>query len=130
MWCQHWWMQYLFESRNDVIVMPCGHTIHKSCLNEMREHFQWVLTELQVYFFLHLFLNIVFILVFDCVSGSHALSVQSRSVICQRFGRNWTWRLLLHQCLSHIKTKWSVFFPPIWWLFILRVCLRVSAQNK
>ncbi|XP_024630996.1 probable E3 ubiquitin-protein ligase RZFP34 isoform X1 [Medicago truncatula] len=33
--------EYLFESRNDVIVMPCGHTIHKSCLNEMREHFQF-----------------------------------------------------------------------------------------
>ncbi|PNX82268.1 RING finger and CHY zinc finger domain-containing protein 1-like, partial [Trifolium pratense] len=33
--------EYLFESRNDVIVMPCGHTIHKSCLNEMREHYQY-----------------------------------------------------------------------------------------
>ncbi|KAG4931177.1 hypothetical protein JHK86_048138 [Glycine max] len=33
--------EYLFESRNDVTVMPCGHTIHKSCLNEMREHFQY-----------------------------------------------------------------------------------------
>ncbi|XP_020202157.1 probable E3 ubiquitin-protein ligase RZFP34 [Cajanus cajan] len=33
--------EYLFESRNDVTVMPCGHTMHKSCLNEMREHFQY-----------------------------------------------------------------------------------------
>ncbi|CAJ1972148.1 unnamed protein product [Sphenostylis stenocarpa] len=33
--------EYLFESRNDITVMPCGHTIHKSCLNEMREHFQY-----------------------------------------------------------------------------------------
>ncbi|CAL5206388.1 unnamed protein product [Lathyrus oleraceus] len=33
--------EYLFDSRNDVIVMPCGHTIHKSCLNEMREHYQY-----------------------------------------------------------------------------------------
>ncbi|KAG5562658.1 hypothetical protein RHGRI_005398 [Rhododendron griersonianum] len=34
-------VQYLFESRNDVIVMPCGHTIHKSCLKEMQEHYQY-----------------------------------------------------------------------------------------
>ncbi|XP_047154307.1 probable E3 ubiquitin-protein ligase RZFP34 isoform X1 [Vigna umbellata] len=33
--------EYLFESVNDVLVLPCGHTIHKSCLNEMREHFQY-----------------------------------------------------------------------------------------
>ncbi|KAI8568877.1 hypothetical protein RHMOL_Rhmol02G0234600 [Rhododendron molle] len=33
-------VQYLFESRYDVIVMPCGHTIHKSCLKEMQEHYQ------------------------------------------------------------------------------------------
>ncbi|CAK9164525.1 unnamed protein product [Ilex paraguariensis] len=32
---------YLFESRNDVTVMPCGHTIHKNCLKEMQEHFQY-----------------------------------------------------------------------------------------
>lgn len=33
--------EYLFESVNDVLVLPCGHTIHKSCLNEMGEHFQY-----------------------------------------------------------------------------------------
>lgn len=33
--------EYLFESVNDVSVLHCGHTIHKSCLNEMREHFQY-----------------------------------------------------------------------------------------
>ncbi|GFY88853.1 CHY-type/CTCHY-type/RING-type zinc finger protein [Actinidia rufa] len=33
--------EYLFESRNDVTVMPCGHTIHQSCLKEMQEHCQY-----------------------------------------------------------------------------------------
>ncbi|CAI9094392.1 OLC1v1030118C2 [Oldenlandia corymbosa var. corymbosa] len=33
--------EYLFESRNDVIVMPCGHTIHRNCLEEMQEHSQF-----------------------------------------------------------------------------------------
>ncbi|XP_057720465.1 probable E3 ubiquitin-protein ligase RZFP34 isoform X1 [Arachis stenosperma] len=33
--------EYLFESRNDVTVMPCGHTIHKSCLKEMGEHHKY-----------------------------------------------------------------------------------------
>ncbi|KAM7459423.1 hypothetical protein LguiA_036417 [Lonicera macranthoides] len=33
--------EYLFESRNDVIAMPCGHTIHKNCLKEMQEHYQY-----------------------------------------------------------------------------------------
>lgn len=33
-------LQFLFESRNDVTVMPCGHTIHKHCLKEMRDHLQ------------------------------------------------------------------------------------------
>ncbi|KAL3498352.1 hypothetical protein ACH5RR_041084, partial [Cinchona calisaya] len=36
--------EYLFESRNDVIVMPCGHTIHKDCFEEMQEHCQYVCT--------------------------------------------------------------------------------------
>ncbi|CAL5326807.1 unnamed protein product [Camellia sinensis] len=31
---------YLFESRNDVTVMPCGHTIHESCLKDMHEHYR------------------------------------------------------------------------------------------
>lgn len=33
--------EYLFESINDVTVMPCGHTIHKNCLKEMQEHYQY-----------------------------------------------------------------------------------------
>ncbi|KAI4376941.1 hypothetical protein MLD38_014642 [Melastoma candidum] len=33
--------EYLFESRNDVTVLPCGHTIHQSCLDEMRGHYQY-----------------------------------------------------------------------------------------
>jgi len=32
--------QYLFESTNDVSVLPCGHTIHVKCLKEMEEHCQ------------------------------------------------------------------------------------------
>ncbi|KAI7996589.1 putative E3 ubiquitin-protein ligase RZFP34 [Camellia lanceoleosa] len=32
--------EYLFESRNDVTVMPCGHTIHGSCLKDMHEHYR------------------------------------------------------------------------------------------
>ncbi|PHT59524.1 hypothetical protein CQW23_01887 [Capsicum baccatum] len=32
--------EYLFESVNDVTVLPCGHTIHKNCLKEMQEHYQ------------------------------------------------------------------------------------------
>ncbi|KAI3468263.1 hypothetical protein Pfo_024926 [Paulownia fortunei] len=32
--------EYLFESRHDVIAMPCGHTIHKTCLEEMQEHYR------------------------------------------------------------------------------------------
>ncbi|CAL5442183.1 unnamed protein product [Camellia sinensis] len=38
--------EYLFESRNDVTVMPCGHTIHESCLKDMHEHYRqsvWIL---------------------------------------------------------------------------------------
>ncbi|KAF9607595.1 hypothetical protein IFM89_037523 [Coptis chinensis] len=33
--------EYLFESRNDITVMPCGHTIHMNCLKEMRQHLQY-----------------------------------------------------------------------------------------
>ncbi|TQD81325.1 hypothetical protein C1H46_033139 [Malus baccata] len=33
--------EFLFETRDDVTVMPCGHTIHKNCLNEMRDHYQY-----------------------------------------------------------------------------------------
>lgn len=47
-WTPHTWypnldVQFLFESRNDVTVLPCGHTIHTDCFKEMRDHFQWVL---------------------------------------------------------------------------------------
>ncbi|WVZ69042.1 hypothetical protein U9M48_017894 [Paspalum notatum var. saurae] len=33
--------EYLFESTNDVSVLPCGHTIHVECLKEMEEHCQF-----------------------------------------------------------------------------------------
>jgi RING finger/CHY zinc finger protein 1 len=33
--------EYLFESTNDVSVLPCGHTIHVKCLKEMEEHYQF-----------------------------------------------------------------------------------------
>ncbi|TVU35296.1 hypothetical protein EJB05_17180 [Eragrostis curvula] len=33
--------EYLFESTNDVSVLPCGHTIHVKCLKEMKEHYQF-----------------------------------------------------------------------------------------
>ncbi|KAG9145037.1 hypothetical protein Leryth_026291 [Lithospermum erythrorhizon] len=33
--------EYLFESRNDVSILPCGHTIHRNCLKEMQEHSQY-----------------------------------------------------------------------------------------
>ncbi|CAI0444513.1 unnamed protein product [Linum tenue] len=33
--------EYLFESRQDVTVLPCGHTIHQGCLKEMQEHYQY-----------------------------------------------------------------------------------------
>ncbi|XP_039117493.1 probable E3 ubiquitin-protein ligase RZFP34 isoform X1 [Dioscorea cayenensis subsp. rotundata] len=33
--------EYLFESTNDVSVLPCGHTIHVKCLKEMQQHFQY-----------------------------------------------------------------------------------------
>ncbi|MBA0844317.1 hypothetical protein Goarm_001420 [Gossypium armourianum] len=33
--------EFLFESRQNVTVLPCGHTIHTNCLKEMRDHFQY-----------------------------------------------------------------------------------------
>ncbi|ERN06022.1 E3 ubiquitin-protein ligase MIEL1 isoform X1 [Amborella trichopoda] len=33
--------EYLFESTNDITVLPCGHTIHVDCLKEMRDHLQF-----------------------------------------------------------------------------------------
>ncbi|THU58589.1 hypothetical protein C4D60_Mb03t15960 [Musa balbisiana] len=32
--------EYLFESTNDISVLPCGHTIHVNCLKEMQQHLQ------------------------------------------------------------------------------------------
>lgn len=34
-------VEYLFDSIDDVTVMPCGHTIHKKCLKEMRLYSQY-----------------------------------------------------------------------------------------
>ncbi|XVE63581.1 hypothetical protein DITRI_Ditri07aG0031400 [Diplodiscus trichospermus] len=33
--------EFLFESRYDITVLPCGHTIHSECLKEMRDHYQY-----------------------------------------------------------------------------------------
>ncbi|URD93565.1 RING finger and CHY zinc finger domain-containing protein [Musa troglodytarum] len=33
--------EYLFESTNDISVLPCGHTIHVNCLKEMQQHLQF-----------------------------------------------------------------------------------------
>ncbi|CAL0323124.1 unnamed protein product [Lupinus luteus] len=33
--------EYLFETTKDILVLPCGHTIHKCCLEEMRKHLQY-----------------------------------------------------------------------------------------
>ncbi|XP_072966663.1 probable E3 ubiquitin-protein ligase RZFP34 [Typha angustifolia] len=33
--------EYLFDSRTDVSVLPCGHTIHVHCLKEMQKHLQY-----------------------------------------------------------------------------------------
>ncbi|KAK9052749.1 hypothetical protein SSX86_029379 [Deinandra increscens subsp. villosa] len=33
--------EYLFDSIDDVTVMPCGHTIHRKCLKEMQQHMQY-----------------------------------------------------------------------------------------
>ncbi|GMP94745.1 hypothetical protein CsSME_00044077 [Camellia sinensis var. sinensis] len=33
--------EYLFESRLDIIILRCGHTIHKNCFEEMQEHLQY-----------------------------------------------------------------------------------------
>ncbi|KAK6927428.1 Zinc finger, CHY-type, partial [Dillenia turbinata] len=35
--------EYLFESRNDVTVMLCGHTIHQNCLKEMQDASHYIL---------------------------------------------------------------------------------------
>jgi len=34
--------EYLFDSRNDVSVLPCGHTLHKHCFKKMQDHLQYV----------------------------------------------------------------------------------------
>ncbi|KAL1552446.1 RING-type E3 ubiquitin transferase [Salvia divinorum] len=33
--------EYLFESRNDVVSMPCGHTIHRTCLEQMQDYHRY-----------------------------------------------------------------------------------------
>ncbi|KAG6409624.1 hypothetical protein SASPL_127665 [Salvia splendens] len=33
--------EYLFESRNDVVSMPCGHTIHRTCLEQMQDYYRY-----------------------------------------------------------------------------------------
>ncbi|XP_052108349.1 probable E3 ubiquitin-protein ligase RZFP34 [Arachis duranensis] len=33
--------EYLFESMDEIAVLPCGHTIHINCMNEMRKHLQY-----------------------------------------------------------------------------------------
>lgn len=34
-------MEYLFDSLKDITVLPCGHTLHLECLQEMHKHFQY-----------------------------------------------------------------------------------------
>ncbi|KAJ3682548.1 hypothetical protein LUZ60_015121 [Juncus effusus] len=34
-------LEYLFDSLKDINVLPCGHTIHLDCLNEMSVHVQY-----------------------------------------------------------------------------------------
>ncbi|KAF9617419.1 hypothetical protein IFM89_036340 [Coptis chinensis] len=89
---------YLFESRNDITVMPCGHTIHTNCLKEMRQHLQY------------------------------AYPICSKYVcdICPRCRRSLRWKLPQHQCLNHITIKRFGFcamtveqpqkFSFMWWL--------------
>ncbi|KAF2304505.1 hypothetical protein GH714_032824 [Hevea brasiliensis] len=59
--------EFLFESRYDVTVLPCGHTIHKNCLKEMSEHHQ-------------IFTNDTLFTVTDML----VLSARSQFVICLR----------------------------------------------
>ncbi|KAH8505713.1 hypothetical protein H0E87_012794 [Populus deltoides] len=33
--------EFLFETTKDIIVLPCGHTIHLECVKEMQQHFQY-----------------------------------------------------------------------------------------
>ncbi|KAI3992445.1 hypothetical protein MKX01_022536 [Papaver californicum] len=33
--------EFLFESTDDISVLPCGHTIHMNCLKEMQQHLQY-----------------------------------------------------------------------------------------
>lgn len=34
-------MEYLFDSLMDITVLPCGHTLHLECLQEMYKHYQY-----------------------------------------------------------------------------------------
>lgn len=55
-------LQFLFESTDDISVLPCGHTIHMNCLKEMQQHLQWVL-----YFFC--FMVLILLLNHLCSTG-------------------------------------------------------------
>lgn len=83
---------------------------------------------LVVTFLVHFYsAQFVLTFVFDTVTGMHALCAQSQFVICQRFGRKLTWRLLLHQCLHNILIKWSVLFL-LASLMMMSILLRVNYQ--
>lgn len=93
--------------------MPCGHTIHKHCLKEMRDHLQWVFGDCVLWFlflehYKHICPNLFYLL-----SDMLALFAPSQFVICPRYGRNMTWRLQPHQCPNLIKTNWFRFSATI-----------------
>ncbi|XAR60032.1 Ubiquitin--protein ligase [Bertholletia excelsa] len=33
--------EFLFETMKDITILPCGHTIHLECLQEMKQHFRY-----------------------------------------------------------------------------------------
>lgn len=96
--------QFLFESRVDVTSMPCGHTIHSSCLKEMQEHYQWVNLLMCVSFY-RLLWSVSEMGTYVNPVGMLVRSAPNRSVICPKFGRNSTRRLLQHHFPNNSKTK-------------------------
>lgn len=108
-WWLYWtwrdvYVQFLFESRNDVTVMPCGHTIHLNCLKEMQEHCQWA-SRTHLLFQISLSVNSILNQT-KLLAGTLALYAQSRFVICPKSGRNLMRRLLPLRCLIHIRIRW------------------------
>lgn len=104
-------LQYLFESRNDVTVLPCGHTIHKKCLDEMQEHCQWVLWfPCCVFSFIVVCMNwaVIWTTVWSHLADLLAPFALSQFVTCLRCGRNLTWKLLQHQCPNLTRIRWWV----------------------